>query len=480
MIRPAVKVQLLVFALITVLGVSYTAVRYLGLGAGLLHNRLKVYVDLADSGGIYSGADVDYRGVSVGRVGPLTLTRTGVRAELDLNASGASRIPADTEAVVADRSAVGEQYVELEPRVSSARGPYLADGSVITEPNTRIPVSTQTLLGSVDSLVKSVPTKDLSVVINELDRAFSGSAADLASLIDSLDRLIATANDIYPQTVGLLHGGETVLDSQRGQSADIKTFAANLASLAGEIRADDPSIRSALTGGVAAAQQGDLAIRELSPTLPVLLANLTTAGEVVTARIPALRMALILYPIAVSGSFTVVPGDGTIHFGLELNLNQPQACTKGYEATVVRYPQDVAPQPPNLRAGCTLPGGSPTDVRGSRNVPAPGPTPSVPPGADVAPPLPGAPAPSQAGATAGSSQRAGGSAGTEGKQGQQGQQGQGAQGGSYYIAGYDPATGIIYGPNGSEFILSSTGGERRVLGESSWEWLLIGSLAPSR
>jgi virulence factor Mce-like protein len=468
MIRPGVRLQLLVFAVITLLGVSYTAVRYVGLGAGLLHSRFKVYVDLADSGGIYTGADVDYRGVSVGRVGPLTLTKTGVRVELDLNARGASRIPADTEAIVADRSAVGEQYVELEPRVSSAHGPYLADGSVITRGNTRIPVSTEALLGSVDSLVKSVPAKDLGVVITELDRAFSGSAADLASLIDSLNRLIRTANDIYPQTVGLLHGGRTVLDTQRAQSADIKTFAANLASLAGEIRADDPSIRTTLTSGVAAARQSDLLIHQLSSPVPVLLANLTTAGEVITARIPALRMALILYPIAVSGAFTVVPGDGTIHFGLELNLNQPPACTKGYEATVVRYPQDVSRQPPNLRAACTLPANSPTDVRGSRNVPAPGPTPSVPPGADVAPPLRGAPAASP-GPRARSSRPA-----------VTGPRKRGEKTTTEYIAGYDPATGIVYGPNGQEFILAGAGGEQRVLGESSWEWLLIGSLAPNR
>ena len=132
MIRPGIKLQLLAFALITVLGVSYTAVRYIGLGSSLVANHLKVYVDLADSGGIFTNADVTYRGVSVGRVGPLTLTSNGVRAELDLSGADASRIPANTEAIVADRSAVGEQYVELEPRVSNATGPYLRNGSVIT------------------------------------------------------------------------------------------------------------------------------------------------------------------------------------------------------------------------------------------------------------------------------------------------------------------------------------------------------------
>ena len=44
-----------------------------------------VHVQLADSGGIFTGADVTYRGVSVGRVGPLTLTATGVDVQLDID-----------------------------------------------------------------------------------------------------------------------------------------------------------------------------------------------------------------------------------------------------------------------------------------------------------------------------------------------------------------------------------------------------------
>ena len=472
MIRRGTRIQLIVFALVTVLGVSYTMVRYCGFGTGVLHNRFAVYMDLSDSGGIYQGADVDYRGVSVGRVGPLTLTRVGVRIELELDSGRASRIPADTEAIVADRSAVGEQYVELEPRTADA--PYLASGSVITAARTRIPVSAQTLLASVDSLVRSVPTKDLGVVINELDRAFGGSAADLGRLLGSLDRLITTANAIYPQTVGLLRGGRTVLDSLRAQSAGIKAFAANLASLARAVRAADPDIRATLTGGLAAARQSDLAIRQLSPATAVLLANLTTAGEVVTARIPGVRMALILYPIAVAGAFTVVPGDGTIHFGLELNLNQPAACTKGYQATVPRYPQDTTRRPPNPAAYCKLRGDSPTDVRGVRDVPAPGPTPAVPHGADVAPPMAGT-----ASRPTGSAAPPGGRQPARREPARPARAGAGAARSApqqYDIAGYDPATGIVYGPTGEEFILGSTGGEQRVLGDSSWEWLLIGSL----
>jgi len=485
MIRPGIKLQLLVFAVITVIGVSYTAVRYVGVGSSLLGNRLKVYVDLADSGGIFSNADVTYRGVSVGRVGPLTLRPNGVRAELDLSGVPATKIPQNTEAIVADRSAVGEQYVELEPRASNSAGPYLRNGNVITQPNTQLPVSTETLLSNVDSLVRSVPTKDLSTVITELNRAFSGTGPALGSLIESLNKLNRTANAIYPQTVGLLNSGKTVLDTQQAESAQIESLSANFASFSDSIVSDDSSIRNTLSGGLAASQQLTPLINQLSPTIPVLLANLTTAGQVVTARIPALRQALILYPLAIAGTYTVAPNDGTVHFGLDLNMNQPPACTQGYQGTNVRYPQDTSPQPPNTNASCKAPKNSSTDVRGSRNVPAPGPTPPVPPGAATAPgqakPAPEQPPPSSRSGNTSASGRNGSTGGGNGSPlapNASGSNGSGSKGNQYVIAGYDPTTGIVYGPNGKQFVISSTGGEQRVLGESSWEWLLVGSLTP--
>lgn len=496
MIRPGIKMQLLAFALITVLGVSYTAVRYIGLGSSMLGNRLKVYVDLADSGGIFTNADVTYRGVSVGRVGPLTLTRNGVRAELDLSGVPATKIPSNTKAIVADRSAVGEQYMELEPRVSNDAGPFLRNGSVITQPNTQTPVSTETLLSNVDSLVRSVPTKDLSTLITELNHAFSGTGPALGSFIESMNKLNRTFNSIYPQTVGLLNSSRTVLDIQAAESAQIKSLSANFASFQDSIVSDDSSIRNTLSGGLAASQQVTPLINQLSPTVPLLLANLTTMGQVVTARIPGVRQALILYPLAIAGTYTVAPGDGTIHFGLDLNMNQPPACTQGYQGTNVRYPQDTSPQPPNTSASCKAPKNSPTDVRGSRNVPAPGPTPPVPPGAATAPgqaksvPEAAAPSGSSGSASSGSQSSGSGSGGSSGGSGggplapANGSGNTGSANGSAgsgnqpIIAGYDPATGIVYGPNGKQFVISSTGGEQRVLGDSSWEWLLVGSLTP--
>ena len=58
----------------------------------------------------------------------MKLTSKGV--DVDLNIDKAHEdIPEDTKAVVANRSAVGEQFVDLQPQTKQR--PYLADGSDI-------------------------------------------------------------------------------------------------------------------------------------------------------------------------------------------------------------------------------------------------------------------------------------------------------------------------------------------------------------
>jgi phospholipid/cholesterol/gamma-HCH transport system substrate-binding protein len=456
-----VKVQLLVFALITVLGISYTAVRFVGLGRGVLDRGYTAYVDLTDSGGIFTNAEVTYRGVTVGRVGPIELTRDGLRVRLDLDRG--HHIPRDTMAVVANRSAVGEQYIDLQPRTES--GPFLDSGEPHTIPrqNTRVPVPTEELLNNLDRLVASVDPQDLDTIVTELDRAFAGSAADLQAILDSSDRLLDESNRNFPAASELIDNSQVVLDTQRAQGTNIRVFARNLAVLTDQIRRDDPSLHRIIDNTIPAAEQGSRLIDQLEPTLPVLLANLTSTGQVVASRIDGLRSLLILYPATLAGGFTVTPGDATEHFGIVLNHNSPPPCTEGYENTEIRFPQETRDVPAERRVGCTLPRDSQQVVRGARNAPPPRPAPAVPPGATdgAGEPPGGAEEQSEAAGTASTT----GTAGTTGSSD------------SVVMAGYDPLTGAIIGPDGKRYTMGSTGGQQHLLGDASWKWLLLGPLA---
>jgi len=478
MIRPGVKLQLLAFLVITVIGCTYLAVRYIGIGAGLFNRQYTVELNLADSGGIFTNAEVTYRGVGVGRVGQLHLTPNGVRA--DLNLQTGSKIPARTRAVVANRSAVGEQYVDLQP-VTNA-GPYLHAGSVIPKSATRLPVSTATLLRNVDQLVRSVPAKDVGIVLDELNAGFNGAGPDLQRLIDSSNNLIETADKTYPQTASLLRNGRTVLDTAAAHGGELKSFSHNLASLTDELRSDDPQIRGDLDSTLPALNQGNDLVNKLSPTLPVVLGNLTTVGQVTSARIPGIRQILVTYPIAVAGAQTALPDDGTLHLGLELHMNAPQPCTKGYEKTKIRYPQDTSTQKANRDAYCKASKNGDISPRGARKAPSPGPTPKVP----YAPkptwnPWPSkSPSSSSPSSSPSPSQRPSTQASplpTQTTQSAPQRPDSSKSAKSVYMAAYDPSTNVVRGPDGEQFILGSTGGQQRILGDESWKWLLMSPLA---
>ncbi|MGN6333364.1 MAG: MCE family protein [Motilibacteraceae bacterium] len=461
MIRRSVKLQLAAFALITMVGVSYVGARYVGLLDKLIGGQYVVTADLASSGGIFEHAQVTYRGVVVGKVERLRLAADGVHADLRLDAS--PRIPADTLAVVADRSAIGEQYLDLQPRTDG--GPYLHDGSRIGVQNTRTPLPTSTLLVDLDRLVGSVDQTSLTTVIDELGTALQGTGPALGRLIDDGDQLTRAATDALPETVRLLQDGNTVLATQQRSGSAIRGFSKDLADLADTLRASDGSLRRVVDGGVPAVTEVKALVDGASPAVTTLLGNLLTVNQITATRVPGLRQLLVTYPVVVAGGYTVVPGDGTAHFGLVLNVNDPPVCTAGYEGTHRRSPQETSDVPANTAARCTAPPPG-SQVRGAGNAPRPA-------GADQAAPvraLGATPSPTVTPTVTPTSAPAsppGAEAVTFGPP---------ASLGPTYVAGADPVTGLALGPDGSPLAIGTRGGQYAAMGEDSWQWLLLGPL----
>jgi phospholipid/cholesterol/gamma-HCH transport system substrate-binding protein len=364
-IRLGTKVQLLAFLLITMLGVSVLSAKYVGLTERLFGTGPTVAVDLAQSGGIFAGSEVTYRGVKVGRVEALELRKDGVRVRAKLDSG--TRIPKDTIAVVENRSAVGEQYLDFQPR--STKGAALAEGDVVPMRDTRTPIRVDQLLLDVDQTVSSVDREKLGIVVDELGDAFAGGGSDLQRLIDHGTSLSAAATDALPETIKLLDDGKVVLTTQRETASSIKTFATNFANLSETLRDSDPDLRRILDRGVVASKELDGLIVENQGNLAQLVANFITIGQITNSRIDGIEQMFVTYPEVVVGGFTVVPGDGTAHFGLQLNSNPP-ACTRGYEGTRKTDPAQVSDLPAvNTNARCTLPRGSTSAVRGAQNSP---------------------------------------------------------------------------------------------------------------
>lgn len=458
------KIQLLVFALVSLVGIAYVGANYVGLPR-LFGGGYTVMAKFPDSGGIFRNAEVTYRGVTVGRVEQLRLTDGGVAVEMNLQDD--ARVPAGATARVRNRSAVGEQYVDLVPQGRGA--PYLEDGSVIPRKRTDLPVQVSTVLSNLDQLVNSVPKQDLSTTVDELGAAFEGSGPELQRLIDSGNALIEEANANLAETRRLIDDGETVLETQRETSSAIKSFSSDLASLSDQLRESDSDLRATLDRGSSASIQLTGLLNDVEPTLPLLLSNLISTAEVTTMRLPALEQLLVIYPINVSAAFSVVPGDGTAHFGLAGNVNEPPPCTEGYSATKRTYPQNTSAKKAPQNVYCKDDDDS-IVVRGTRHGPESGGQ-TEDNGSTPASAGSGSDGSSAAGASGSAS--GGEPAGTNGGAGGGGQS-SGTQG--VFVAGYDPVTGRTTGPDGESYYMGSTGGQQRLLGKESWKWLLLGPL----
>ncbi|MGI8537481.1 MAG: MCE family protein [Mycobacteriales bacterium] len=441
MISRQTKVQLLIFLLISAIGLTYTGVRYAGLGRYFVDQGYVVSADFADSGGIFQGAEVTYRGVPVGQVAGLSLIEDGVQVDLRLRPG--TQIPSGARAVVANRSAIGEQYVDLLPTRDGA--PYLAAGETIPQNQTSIPVSPTELIVNLDDFITSIDIEQLGVVLEELGTAFGNGAGDsLQRILDDGDVLTRAALEALPETTQLIRDGETVLDTQRDVSGQFRSFNEDLAKLTATLRTSDPDFRRLFANGTQSATELTDLIRKNRSDLPVLLQNLTTVAQIQKVRLPALRQILVTYPNVVAGGFTVVPGDGTTHFGLVTD-DAPPICERGYEGTEKRSPFDTARRTPNLSAGCELPEGDPSSVRGGARAPRPG----------------------DAGSGGARSSTAAGS----------GVPSVDDSGDTMMFGDYDPASGRVITADGEQLSIGSTNGAQRVFGQDSWQWLLLGPLS---
>jgi phospholipid/cholesterol/gamma-HCH transport system substrate-binding protein len=362
------QVQLLVFLVITLVGITYVGARYAQLDRFFYDDSYEVTAHFADSGGIFAGGAVTYRGVSVGEVSQLELTDDGVDVKLSIE-KGYDQIPDDALAVVGNRSAVGEQYVELQPQRDD--GPYLAEGSSIETRNTETPIATDTLLTHLSDTVESVDKEALRTTVDELGTAFGGTGEDLQRIIDSGNSFIQTADDNFQLTTDLIRDGNTVLTGQIASESAIRNFSSQLSVFSDVLAGADPDLRRLIDNGGTAVVELQKLIEDNRVELGDLLNNLVTTGDVVTKYLPNIKQLLVIYPYVVEGGFTVVsktPETGLYdaHFGLVLTT-QP-ICHQGYESTDTRVPQDGSNRPLNVNAHCSEPA-SESNARGAQNIP---------------------------------------------------------------------------------------------------------------
>ncbi|MFV8054751.1 MCE family protein [Mycobacterium sp. 48b] len=370
MLTRFVRTQLIIFTIAGVVGAVVMIFGYMRVPTLLGWGRVTVTLELPASGGLYRFSNVTYRGAHIGEVTDIDVHDASVvRATLSLDRS--AKVPSDLVAQVRSMSAVGEQYVDLQPR--SEAPPYLHDGSVIPMAHTTIPQRVGPMIDQLSSLVDSLPKDRLNSLLDESNRAFNGAGYDLGSMLDSTSTLTHDLAAVSDRTRALIDDSGPLLDGQAQTTDDLRTWARSLAGITDQLHQNDPQVRTLLQRGPGFADEVSRLLNQIKPTLPVLLANLTTIGQVAVTYNAALEQILVLIPPQVaadlSGGGTNNPtGHSLVDFAMA--LGDPPACTVGFlPPSQWRSPADTTEVDTPDGLYCKLPQDSPLAVRGARNFP---------------------------------------------------------------------------------------------------------------
>ena len=189
MLTRLIRIQLVLFSIVTVLALVFLGWYYLRLPTLAGVGQYTLYADLPASGGLYKPATVTYRGIQIGKVTDVEPTERGARATMSI--SDRYKIPVNAAANVHSVSAIGEQYLDLVPEGNGNQ--YLSDGQTITKGT--VPDEVGPALDSANRGLEVLPKEKIDTLLSEAAQSVGGLGPALQRLVDSTTAIASDFRD---------------------------------------------------------------------------------------------------------------------------------------------------------------------------------------------------------------------------------------------------------------------------------------------
>jgi phospholipid/cholesterol/gamma-HCH transport system substrate-binding protein len=366
MLTRLIRVQLILFAVVTIVVLVTLGWYYLRLPSLLGVGRYTLYVQLPRSGGLYPTANVAYRGEQIGKVTSMEPTRRGVRAAMSID--DRYKIPTDATANVHSVSAIGEQYLDL---VSTGNpGQYFTNGQTITK--STVPAEIGPALDAANRSLEALPRPKISALLDETSQAFGGSGPSLQRLFDSTQAIVHDFRDRLDPVNDIIANSAPILDSQVESSDPIKRWAANLNTIAAQAAEQDQALRSSLQLAAPTVDALNAVFNDVRESLPQTLANLEIVIDMLKRYHKNVEQILVGIPQLISeGEAGIAARPGTVMVDGRVQINQPPPCLTGFlSPSQWRSPADTSRADLPANTYCKIPMDTQGNVvRGARNYP---------------------------------------------------------------------------------------------------------------
>jgi phospholipid/cholesterol/gamma-HCH transport system substrate-binding protein len=298
------KLYLSLAGVIAVLIVTVAYIFSAVLDQPLTSSPVEVKVELAQTGGLFEGSAVTYRGIKVGKVRRIVPADDGVLATVAITSGTA--IPKDSVAKVRSLSPVGEQYLDFQPR--KAGGPFLRTGETIPATSTDLPKSLSSTVVAVNNVLRQIDDKKLRVVLSELSTGLNGTGDDLGQILDQGTALLQTLDQVWPQTDRIIGNSGSVLSIATDNADSLRQLATSSKQFAHFLRNYDPELRDLLERGPGQLDELLKLVKDADQVLPGFLTTGVGFTDIIRSYEPHLRALLQNYSPGLQSLLNKVSG----------------------------------------------------------------------------------------------------------------------------------------------------------------------------
>ncbi|BBX73019.1 virulence factor Mce family protein [Mycobacterium shinjukuense] len=201
-----------------------------------------------NSNGVFAGDDVLIRGVPVGKI--LSIEPQPLRAKISFWFDRKHKVPANAAAAILSPQLVTGRAIQLTPPYTG--GPTLADGAVIPQDRTAVPVEWDDLRAQLQRLTELLkPTQPggvstLGALINTAADNLRGQGATIRDTIIKLSQAVSALGDHSSDIFASVKNLSTLVTALHDSADLLEQLNRNLAAVS-SLLADDPTKIAAAT-----------------------------------------------------------------------------------------------------------------------------------------------------------------------------------------------------------------------------------------
>jgi len=214
-----VKTALFVGLTVTLIVLISVQIERIGTGGGYL-----LVATFDDVSGLTEGDQVKIAGAPVGQVEDIRVVDG--RAEVTMEVRDAVKVPADTEAAIRWRNAVGQRVVYLLPGTAPGR---LPPGGRIARTSSVVDIGQ--LVSDLGPLTRSLDPEQINQLLTAAAKSLKGNERTIPRLLDNVNAITTTVNDRRKTIEQLLKDYATVTGVVARRDKQIEQLVDNLVTL---------------------------------------------------------------------------------------------------------------------------------------------------------------------------------------------------------------------------------------------------------